>query len=197
MILVEHDADGRVKVGQTGDHSVARVSAGAAASASWWSLRSALLASIAVGAAAGGLIGRFAKHRVESGMETGLGDKLAPGTAAIVAMIDDDDRLAAERALAGTPAKSVAQMDKKGVRGLKDALAEAAQQVRARPHRAADPRHELRRDGRPHAARLGRRLVDHPGPKAPEGAPNVLSCSSTTPASAPRTRSAGRSARPP
>ena len=86
-----------------------------------------LLASIVVGTAAGGLVGRFTKHKVDSGLETGLGDKLKPGTAAIIAMVDDEDRLAAERALTGTPARSVVAMDKKGVRGLKDALVQAAE----------------------------------------------------------------------
>ena len=128
VILVEHDADGQVKVSDTGDHLGRKgLGWGGGVGLVVGLFAPPLLGSIVVGAAAGGLIGRFAKHQVDSGMETGLGDKLAPGTAAIVAMVDDDDRLAAERALAGTPAKSVVTMDKKGVRGLKGALAEAAQ----------------------------------------------------------------------
>ena len=89
-------------------------------------------------------------------------------------MVDDDDRLAAERALAGTPAKSVAQMDKKGVRGLKDALAEAAGKFN--PDRTVLPIPD-----RTFGGTAGRTLRDSvadwsmiPGPKAPEGAPNVL-----------------------
>jgi uncharacterized membrane protein len=99
-----------------------------------------MLASVVVGGAAGELIGRFARHRVDSGIETGLGDTLAPGTAVIIAMVDGDDRLAAERALAGSPAKSVAAMDKKGVRSLKDALPRSRPARRATPHPNAPPR---------------------------------------------------------
>ena len=67
-----------------------------------------LLAPVVVGAAAGAVLGRFAKHKVESGVEEGLGEKLKPGRAAILAIVREQDRLAAERALADSPAKSVA-----------------------------------------------------------------------------------------
>jgi uncharacterized membrane protein len=124
VILVEHDADGQVKVSQTGDHLGRKgLGWGGGVGVVVGLFSPPLLASIAVGAAAGGLVGRFARHKVDSGIEEGLGGKLAPGTAVIVAMVDDEDRLAAERALAGSLAKSVAAMDKNGVRGLKAALA--------------------------------------------------------------------------
>ena len=55
----------------------------------------------------------------------GLADKLKPGQGIILTIVDEDGRLAAEQALAGSPAKSVATIDKKGKDGLKDALAEA------------------------------------------------------------------------
>ena len=175
VILVEHDADGEVKVSQTGDHLGRKgLGWGGGVGLVVGLFAPPLLASVVVGAAAGGLIGKFTKHKVESGLESGLGDKLKPGTAAIIAMIDDDDRLAAERALAGTPAKSVVTMDKKGVRGLKDALAEAAQKFV--PDRTVLPIPDKAFGGT-----AGRTLRDSvadwsmiPGPKAPEGAPNVL-----------------------
>ena len=59
------------------------------------------MASVAVGAAAGALVGKFARHKVDRGIEQGLGDKLAPGTAVVIAVVDGDDRLAAERASPG------------------------------------------------------------------------------------------------
>ena len=65
-----------------------------------------------VGAAGGALLGKLASHKVESGLESGLGEKLKPGTAAIVAIIDDDSRLAAEQALAQSLAKSVAAISR-------------------------------------------------------------------------------------
>ena len=98
-----------------------------------------MLASIVVGGAADGLIGTYVKHRMDSGLKSGLGDKLQPDTAAVIAVVDDEDRLAAERALAGSPAKSVVPMEKKGLRELKAALAEAAGKVQPGPYRPADP----------------------------------------------------------
>ena len=133
-----------------------------------------MLASIVVAGAAGGLVGKFAKHKVDRGIEKGLGDKLAPGTAAIIAMIDIDDRLAAEQALAGSLAKSVAPMDKTGVRGLKDALAEAAGKFS--PDRTALPIPD-RTFGGTMGRTMDQSVADWsmiPGPQAPEGAPNVL-----------------------
>lgn len=41
-------------------------------------LSSPPLASVVVGGVAGGLVGRFAEHKVANGIETGLEDKLAP-----------------------------------------------------------------------------------------------------------------------
>ena len=47
-----------------------------------------LLASVIIGGAAGGLIGKFARHRVESGLEQKMGAALPPGSAGIVAIYD-------------------------------------------------------------------------------------------------------------
>ena len=175
LILVSRDADGRATVRQTGDH-LGRKGAG------WGGgvgvlvglFSPPLIAAVAVGAAAGGLAGRFAEHRAASGLEAGFADKLQPGSAAVLAMVDGDDRLTAERALSGTPARSVVAMEKKGVRGLKDALAEAAQKFA--PDRTVLPIADKAFGGT-----AGRTLAESvsdwsmlPGPKAPDGAPNVL-----------------------
>ena len=133
-----------------------------------------LLASVVVGGAAGALTGKFARHRLDSGLEKGLGGKLQQGTAVIVAIVDGDDRLATEQALAGSLAKSVVPMAKKGLRELKDALAEAAGKFS--PDRTALPIPD-----RSFGGTMGR-TIDHsvadwsmiPGPQAPEDAPNVL-----------------------
>ena len=164
VILVEHDADGQVKVSQTGDHLGRKgLGWGGGVGVVVGLFSPPMLASVVVGGAAGGLIGRFAEHKESAALQKGLGDKLAPGTAAIVAMVDDEDRLAAERALGGSLAKSVAAMDKKGVRGLKGALAQAAGKFRPGPVGAADPGPQLRRHDGSHARRLGAGLDDDPG----------------------------------
>src|SRR6266516_2059354 len=100
VILVEHDADGQVRVTQTGDHMGRKgMGWGGGVGLVVGLFSPPLLASIVVGAAADGLVGKFAQHKVNSGIEKGLGDKLKPGTAAIIAVVDDDDRLASEQAL--------------------------------------------------------------------------------------------------
>jgi arylsulfatase A-like enzyme/uncharacterized membrane protein len=175
LILVAQDAEGRVSVRQTGDHLGRKgVAWGGGVGVLVGLFSPALLGSIAVGAAAGGLVGRFAEHRVASGMEAGLGQKLQPGTAVVIAMVEGDDRLAAERALAGTPARSVVAMDKKGIRGLKDALAEAAQKFV--PDRTVLPIPD-RAFGGTQGRTLGESASDWTmlaGASAPAGAPNVL-----------------------
>jgi len=174
VILVEQDADGKVTVHQTGDHLGRKgLGWGGGVGLLVGLFSPPLLAATAAGAAAGGLLGKFMHHKVESGMESGLGEKLKPGQAMLIAMIDSDDRLAAESVIT-TPAKSVAPMDKKGVRGLKDSLAEAAQKFV--PDRTVLPIPDRRFSGV-----MGRTIAESaadwsfiPGPSAPQDAPNVL-----------------------
>jgi arylsulfatase A-like enzyme/uncharacterized membrane protein len=175
VILVEHEPDGQVRVSQTGDHLGRKgLGWGGGVGLVVGLFSPPLLAAVAVGGAAGGLVGRFARHREEAGLREGLGDKLAPGTAVIVAMVEGDDRLAAEQALAGSLAKSVAAMGKAGVRGLKGALAEAAGKFS--PDRTALPLPD-RNFGGTAGRTVDASVADWsmiPGPKAPEDAPNVL-----------------------
>jgi arylsulfatase A-like enzyme/uncharacterized membrane protein len=175
VILVEHDARGRVKVSQTGDHLGRKgMGWGGGAGLVVGLFSPPLLASIVAGGTAGGVIGRFAKDRADSGIERSLGDKLAPGTAVIIAMIEHDDRLAAEQALAGSAAKSVAPMESNQVRELKSALSEAM--LKFRPDRTALPIPD-RSFGGAAGRTLGESVADWSfigGPSAPEGAPNVL-----------------------
>src|SRR5512145_814165 len=103
VILVQRDEEGEVRVTDTGD-KLGRKGAGWGGGVGVLVGLAAppLLASVAVGAAAGAVVGRFAKHKLDTGLESGLGEKLKPGTAAILAIVDSDDRLAAEQALAGS-----------------------------------------------------------------------------------------------
>ncbi len=175
LILVERDMQGRVTVRQTGDHLGRKgLGWGGGVGVVVGLFSPPLLGSVITGAAAGVLVGTFARHKVASGIEDGLGDQLAPGAAAVIAIVDDDDRLAAERALAGTPARSVVTMDGTGVRGLKDALAQAG-------HRFAPDRSVLPIRDRTFGGVAGRTLDDSvsdwtmlAGAAAPAGAPNVL-----------------------
>lgn len=171
MILVQRDNDGRVTVSETGDH-LGRKSAGWGGGVGVLVGLAAppLLASVAVGAASGAIVGRFARHKLESGIESGLGEKLKPGMAAILAVVREEDRLVAEQAMVDSPAKSVAEIDD----GLKAALAEAAGKFN--PDRTVLPIPD-RTFGGTIGRDLGKSVGDWtiiPSPKAPEGAPNIL-----------------------
>jgi uncharacterized membrane protein len=94
IILVTHDADGNVTVADTGDH-VGRKGAG------WGGgvgvlvglFAPPLLASVAVGAAAGAIVGTFAKRKLESGIGDKIGAALPAGSAGIIAAFDESYRL--------------------------------------------------------------------------------------------------------
>ena len=86
-------------------------------------------------------------------------------------------RRTAARGRAGAPRlaeKSVVQSTRRGCGALKDGLAEAMGKFVPDRTVLPIPDRPLRRRARPYDRRFRRRLVDHPRPKAPEGAPNVL-----------------------
>jgi uncharacterized membrane protein len=161
-ILVTHDAQGEVTVVQHGDHLGRKgLGWGSGAGLVVGLFAPPLLGSIVVGAAAGGVIGRFTDHKVKAGMEE-LGERLPPGTAGIITVFDDEHRLAIEQALPGSPAKSIAQTDRQGVRALKAELGTAMGKFVQGWDGAADPGSRVRWHGGQNAEGLGRRLGDDP-----------------------------------
>jgi len=69
MILVERDKDDKLNVRQTGDHLGRKgMGWGGGVGVLVGLFSPPLLASVVVGAAAGGLIGKFANHKLESGV---------------------------------------------------------------------------------------------------------------------------------
>ncbi|MGZ4274534.1 MAG: sulfatase-like hydrolase/transferase, partial [Solirubrobacteraceae bacterium] len=177
MILVTHDRQGNVSVRQTGDH-LGRKGAGwgGGVGVAVGLFAPPLLASAAVGAAAGAVIGKFVDHRLQNEIHDKIGESLPPGSAGIIAIFDDDQRLGVEQALTGTLLRSVVQSDKAGVRALRDSLAEAMGKFS--PDRTVLPIPD-----RAFGGTIGRTMDQSvadwtivPGPKAPDGAPNVLIC---------------------
>jgi len=174
-ILVQKDDDGRVSVVNTGN-KLGRKGAGWGGGVGVLVGLAAppLLASVAIGAAAGGIVGKFTQQRVEGGLETGIGDKLKPGTAAILTLVAEDDLLAAEQALGGSPAKSRVRMEGDSLSDLREALAEAAGKF--------DPDRTVLPLGDPSFSGVAGRTIEQSvpdwtvvmNPKPPEGAPNVL-----------------------
>ena len=174
-ILVAHDADGNVTVHRTGD-DLGRTGTKWGGGVGFLVGLAAppLLASVVVGAAAGRVLGKVADHKVEQGLHDKLGEAMPPGTAAIIAMFDSQQRLGIEQILSGSPAKSVVETEKKGMAALKDSLGEAMGKFN-------QDRSALPIPDRTFAGVAGRTLKDSvadwmmiPGAKAPEGAPNVL-----------------------
>ena len=174
-ILVTHAADGSVNVRQTADHRGRKgVEWGGAVGVLVGLAAPPLIAATAVGAAAGGLVGKFVDKRLETELHDKLGENLPAGSAAIIVAFEDDQRLAVERALPGSPAKAIAQTDKSGIRALKDGLAEAMGQFV--PDRTVLPIPDKQFGGAA-GHTLDESAADWSiiaGTKAPEGAPNVL-----------------------
>ena len=174
-ILITHAEDGSVNVEQTADHRGRKgVEWGGSVGVLVGLAAPPLLAVTAVGAAAGGLIGKFVDKRLETEMHDKIGENLPAGTAGIIAAFDDSQRLAVEQALPGALAKSIVQTDKKGLKALKDGLAEAMGKFV--PDRTVLPIPDKNFGGT-----IGRTIDQSvpdwtiiPGPKAPQDAPNVL-----------------------
>jgi arylsulfatase len=175
VILVAKDEDGNVTLADTGDH-LGRKGAGwgTGVGAVVGLFAPPLLASVAVGAAAGGVVGKFADHRLKAGIHDKIGEALPPGRAAVIGVFDQQDRLAVEQALPGSPAKSVVSTDKKGLKELQGSLSEAMGKFS--PDRTVLPIPD-----RSFGGTIGRTIDTSvadwtmvAGPKAPTGAPNVL-----------------------
>jgi uncharacterized membrane protein len=126
VVLVQKDPDGEMHVHETGDHLGRKgLKIGGGAGLVVGLFAPPLLVATAVGAAAGGLMAKFAKHRVESGIEEKMDDALPPGSGGVIAIYDSDGADAVDKALANAIKKSVAQIDGTSAKDLKAGLAEA------------------------------------------------------------------------
>ncbi len=126
IALVTKDADGEVHVQETGDHlgkKGAKIGGGVGLVVGLFS--PPLLAATAVGAAAGALTGKFARHRLESGIGDKLDGALPPNSAGLIAIHEHAGAGAVETALKNAAMKSTAQIDKVSAKELKKGLEEA------------------------------------------------------------------------
>src|SRR5664279_2942311 len=112
VVLVTVDADGTVAVKETGDHLGRKgLEIGGGVGLVVGLFSPPLLAATVVGGAVGGVIGKFAKHRIESGLEEKMGAALPPGSAGIVAIYDRAKGETVDATLANAVRKSVADVD--------------------------------------------------------------------------------------
>jgi arylsulfatase len=126
VVLVTEDADGNVEVKETGDHLGRKgLEIGGGVGLVVGLFSPPLLAATVVGAAAGDLMGHFAKHRIESGLADKMGAALPPGSAGVVAIYDRSKAGLVDSTLTNAVKKSVAEVDGAGAKQLKSALAEA------------------------------------------------------------------------
>src|SRR5215213_9716238 len=112
VAAVQKDPDGEVHVTETGDHlgrKGAKLGGGAGLVVGLFA--PPLLAATAVGAAAGAVIGKFAKHRLDSGIGEKMDDALPPASGGVIALYDSDGADAVDQALGNAIRKSGAQID--------------------------------------------------------------------------------------
>jgi uncharacterized membrane protein len=126
VVLVQKDADGEVHVQETGDHLGRKGAAlGGGVGLVVGLFAPPLLAATAVGAAAGVVLGKFAKHRLESGIAEKMDAALPPASGGVIAVYDSGGHDAVDKALVNAVKKSVAQIDGASAKELKAGLAEA------------------------------------------------------------------------
>src|SRR4051794_36782224 len=112
VVLVQKDSDGEVHVKETGDHlgkKGAKLGGGVGLVVGLFA--PPLLAATAVGAAGGAVLGKFAKHRVESGIGEKMDAALPAGSGGVIAIYDSEGAAAVDGALVNAVKKSVAQID--------------------------------------------------------------------------------------
>jgi uncharacterized membrane protein len=126
VVLVQKDPDGEVHVTETGDHLGRKgLEIGGGVGLAVGLFAPPLLAATAVGAAAGGLAGKFAKHRLESGIAEKMDAALPPGSGGVIAVYDSGGAATVDKALGNAVKKSVAHIDGANAKELKAGLAEA------------------------------------------------------------------------
>jgi arylsulfatase len=127
VILVEHDADGEAHVTDAADHHGRKgLEWGGGIGVVAGLFAPPLLAVAVIGAAAGGLVGKFTKHRIESGIEEKIGETIPKGTAGIITLVGVMDTDVVKGALKGAATTNVVGVQGDGIKALKEGLAEAA-----------------------------------------------------------------------
>jgi arylsulfatase len=127
VALVTKDVDGKVEVQETGDHLGRKgVVAGGGVGLVIGLFAPPLLAVTAVGAAAGGILGKVARKRMQAGIGEKMDDALPPGSAGIIAVYAHDDADSVAGALSNSIRSSIAQIDKASAQELKAGLEAAS-----------------------------------------------------------------------
>ncbi|MDA0158987.1 DUF1269 domain-containing protein [Solirubrobacter ginsenosidimutans] len=126
VALVQKDPDGEVHVTETGDHLGRRgAKLGGGAGLVVGLFAPPLLAATVIGAAGGALVGKFAEHRLTSGIGEKLDAALPNGSGGLIAVYDSSGSDFVANALVNAVRKSVVTIDGLSASNLKAGLAEA------------------------------------------------------------------------
>ena len=139
VVLVTKDAQGEVTVQETGDHLGRKgLEVGAGVGLVLGLFAPPLLAATAIGAAAGGLMGKLGRKRVQAGIGEKLDDALPPGSAGIIAIYDHAHADDVAKALENATRTSTAEIDKASAKELKAGLEEAQAGLSGQPAPTGD-----------------------------------------------------------
>jgi uncharacterized membrane protein len=129
-VVLVRDKDGKVQVKEHGDKSVGHGAAwGAGAGAVVGLFAPPLLAATAVGAGIGAILGKIRKSHEEKRFGDDVDEYLAPGTSAIVAVVDDRWADNVEKALLRSDKRIRRAIDADDYEKLRKAIEESADDV--------------------------------------------------------------------
>jgi uncharacterized membrane protein len=129
-VVLVRDKDGKVEVREHGDKSVGHGAAwGAGAGVVVGLFAPPLLAATAVGAGIGAILGKIKKNREEKQFGVDVDEYLAPGTSAVVAVVDDKWADNVEKALTRADKRISKAIDSDDYEKLRKAIDESADDI--------------------------------------------------------------------
>ncbi|WP_436445422.1 DUF1269 domain-containing protein [Microbacterium sp. I2] len=129
-VVLVRDENGKVRVKEHGDKSVGHGAAwGAGAGVVVGLFAPPLLAATAVGAGIGAVLGAIKKGREEKKLGVDVDEYLAPGTSAVVAVVDDKSADKVEKALLRADKRISKAIDSDDYDKLRKAIQESADDV--------------------------------------------------------------------
>jgi len=129
-VVLVRDEKGKVEVKEHGDKSVGHgVAWGVGAGVVVGLFAPPLLAATAVGAGIGAILGKIKKGREEKKLSDDLDDYLAPGTSAVVAVVDDKWADRVDKALARADKRITQAIDADDYDKLQKAIEKSADDI--------------------------------------------------------------------
>jgi uncharacterized membrane protein len=129
-VVLSRSEDGKVQVKEHGDKSVGHGAAwGAGAGAVLGLFAPPLLAATAVGAGVGAILGKIRKNHEEKQFGVDVDEYLAPGTSAVIAVVDDKWADRVEDALDRADKRISKAIDSDDYERLRKAIEESADDV--------------------------------------------------------------------